>query len=485
MATTQKKSKIHVTDFLSLLATILLPCLYLYFKNVELVLFKDATTTSLFFILNGLVFFGIAYLFLKDVAKACLTTSLAILFVLTFDVIEKVFHKTLPFFYYWHIILVLLTLVFVFGMLLKRHLSTDAVTKINTVILIMFGGLILYNGVLAAPTIIKNANKEKYIKADTNLQESGKEQTTNVYLFIFDEYSGLDALNRYTSFDNSAFYDSLTSLGFTVSPHSRNETISTNLEIPNLLNLKRILTEKNFTNNAKSEALAYPTMVKLFKENGYKINLINDQGFLPTDMQGIDYAYSPQNTFTKAETFQTMVLKKTAYYPLLQVVEGNRLNEINDLFVHAEKLIAKSNSQQFTIGYFMAPHLPWVADENGNPISDSERSNGKDPSVYLGQLKYISKKIIALSEKIIAQDSDSVIILLADHGLRYPAQLQNWYGEEIENMDEENYYQTNILNAVYFKGDLIETDGLSGVNTLITTVNKLFEMDLPLVEKAE
>lgn len=401
LAAIQKKSKIHVTDFLSLLATILLPCFYLYFKNVELVLFKDAITISLFFILNGLVFFGIAYLFLKDTAKACLTSSLAIFFGLTFDIIEKIFHKTLPFFYYWHVILILLTFVFLFGVLLKRHLSTEVVTKINTVLLIMFGGLILYNGILATSTIIKNATKEKIIKVSTTLQESGKEQTTNVYLFIFDEYSGLDALNRYTNFDNSAFYDSLASLGFNVSPNSRNETISTNLEIPNLLNLNRILTEKNFTNNAKSEALAYPTMVKLFKENGYKINLINDQGFLPTDMQGIDYAYSPQNTLTKAETFQTMVIKKTAYYPLLQVVEGNRLNEINDLFEHAEKLIAKSNCQQFTIGYFMVPHLPWVVDENGNPISDSKRSDWKDPSIYLGQLKYTSKKIIALSEKII------------------------------------------------------------------------------------
>lgn len=52
-------------------------------------------------------------------------------------------------------------------------------------------------------------------------------------------------------------------------------------------------------------------------------------------------------------------------------------------------------------------------------------------------------------------------------------------------MDEENYYQTNILNAIYFKGELIDIDGLSGVNTMITTVNKLFEMSLPLVDKAE
>lgn len=485
MATIQNKTKIHVTDFLSLLATILLPCFYLYFKNVELVLFKDAITTSLFFILNGLLFFGIAYLFLKDTAKASLTASLAILFVLTFDLIEKAFHKTLPFFYYWHIIIILITLVLVFGMLLKRHLSTEVVTKINTVILIMFGGLILYNGAIAAPTIIENATREKIIKVDTTLQESGKEQTANVYLFIFDEYSGLDGLLRYTNFDNSAFYDTLASLGFNVSPHSRNETTSTNLEIPNLLNLNRILTKNNLTNNAKSEALAHPAMIKLFKEKGYKINLISDQGFLPTDMQGIDYAYSPQNTLTKAETFQTMVIKKTAYYPLLQVVESDRLNEINDLFVQAEELIAKSNSKQFTIGYFMVPHLPWVVDENGNPISDTERSNWKDTSIYLGQLKYTSKKIIALSKKIIRQDSNSVIILLSDHGFRYASHMLKWYGEEIENMDEENYYQTNILNAVYFKGKHIDIDGLSGVNTMITTINKLFEMSLPFVEKAK
>ena len=62
-----------------------------------------------------------------------------------------------------------------------------------------------------------------------------------------------------------------------------------------------------------------------------------------------------------------------------------------------------------------------------------------------------------------------------DHGARHGA---------ADNMPTRDI-RTNIFNAVYYQGDNIEIEGLTGINTLRTVLNKLFDMDyemLPLPE---
>lgn len=477
--------KVLSTDLLSLVAIVVYPCLYLYFKNINLVLFKDLVFTTLMFLLNGIVIFGIAYIFLGNVSKAFLIADISMLILLTFNILENLIIKIMPFIYFWHLVFVFLSTIALLGLLIKRKTSNEVIVKINKVTAVVFGGLILFNAILTLPSIIKNASKEKISLGDPQTQKSASDKNVNVYYFIFDEYSGLDALERYAEYDNAPFYNTLESLGFNVSPHSRNYSPSTNVEIPNLLNMSRILNESNYTNTAKGQALKYPALFRLFKENGYDINLIDDQGFLPKDVEGVDFVYSPKNNLTKVETFQTVMLKQSLYYPLLSEVDENRLAEINALFEEAENSVGKKKSNLLTFGYIMAPHLPWVVDENGNPIDASKRSDWKTPAVYLGQLKYVSNKIIELVKEIIEEDPNSVIILQSDHGLRLPIHLKKWYGEEIKDEELELFYQRNILNAVYLKGEPIDINGLSGINTLVITFNTLLEINLPFEEPSE
>lgn len=480
-----KIQKYHATDFLSLTATVVYPCLYLYFKNINLVLLRDVVFTTLIFLLNGIMIFVIVNLILRNISKSFLIANFVMFAILTFTILESLLVRIFPIFYYWHTVFVLMTVIVLIGVIIKCKSSNSVVIKINQVITAIFWGLILLNAIMAVPTIAKNINKEKISEVESQIQKGTIDKAVNVYYFIFDEYSGLDALERYTGYDNTPFYDALRALGFNVSPHSHNYSPSTNVEIPNLLNLSRILTESNYTNTSKAQALEYPALFKLFKENGYEINLIDDQGFLPKDVEGVDFVYSPKNNLTKVETFQTVMIKKSLYYPLLLSIDENRLDEINKLFAEAEKSAGKRKNNLLTFGYIMAPHLPWVVDENGNPIDDSERSNWKNPAVYLGQLKYVSTKIILLVEEILEKDPDSVIILQSDHGLRLPIHLKKWYGEEIQDEELELFYQRNILNAVYFKGESLDINGLSGINTLVTTFNELLGIDLPLEEPSD
>ena len=71
----------------------------------------------------------------------------------------------------------------------------------------------------------------------------------------------------------------------------------------------------------------------------------------------------------------------------------DRVVEINQLLRRWKTQKSAPNGSQFTFGYFMVPHLPWVVDENGKRIDGNLRTDWKNPSVYLGQLKYTSTRI--------------------------------------------------------------------------------------------
>lgn len=71
------KWKVLTTDLFSLAVTVVYPCLYLYFKNINLVQFGDVVFTTLLFLLNGIVLFGLIYLFLKDKSKSFLIANLS------------------------------------------------------------------------------------------------------------------------------------------------------------------------------------------------------------------------------------------------------------------------------------------------------------------------------------------------------------------------------------------------------------------------
>lgn len=98
--------------------------------------------------------------------------------------------------------------------------------------------------------------------------------------------------------------------------------------------------------------------------------------------------------------------------------------------------------------------------------------NWKDPSIYLGQLKYTNKQIENVVKQILKEDSDSVIIICSDHGARG--------NNEVEFPLEE---KARILMACYYRGEYHEQLlDLSGVNTLRIILDMLGFADLDLLE---
>jgi len=371
----------------------------------------------------------------------------------------------LPMLYYWHVLFLIIAIIFIASAIIKKKFSTELAESIRLIILIVFSGLILFNVVSAIPTMIK-INSDDRIEAQSDFLKGTIEANSNVYYFIFDQYGGYENLLRYTGYDNTPFYDSLEDLGFNVSKSSRGYTIETINELPNLLNLARI-NDSSMSYDLRRKNLENPLLFRLFKENGYKINLISDYGAIPTG-DYVDYLFE---TEMYEDTIENYLIKNTIYYPLLiEQYRNSRIIEVESIFQYMSKSWDIAPENLFTFAYVEFPHEPLVVDEYGKNLPLSEKYNIENPDIYLGQLKYASKKILEVVGVIVEKDPEAIIIIQSDHGYRKPPK------------GAERTFMTNILNAVYYEGEKVDIEGLSGLNTLYVVLNKFFGMDFELIE---
>ena len=477
-----------VFSILASLLVTLFPSFYLYAKNFKYLSYDDILLAVGIVTLHWFILLVVNLLLIKQANKAILATIIAILPLSLFHLGVKAMSKVFPNFYYWHGAILVICVYAILWILLISYLSEKSAKKLNMIIGLVFIGLIAINGYKPLINAFQNRgiqNKEVRTSAAIGDQETLIAKTNdlpNLYLFIFDEYSGNEALERYTGFDNKDFYKNLTNLGFNISHTSRNYTISTSVEIPNLLNLSIQTKEASVTK--KDELLANPTLFSMLKELGYDLNLINDQGFISTPKSNFKYVYAAQGRLERDESLTILLIDTSFYYPFRKESSQVRLNEVKEMVNYAGSSSQLQESNLFTLGYFLFPHLPWVVDENGNETFAEDRNNWEKPEVYLGQLKYANKLILQTVEEILKNDPDACIVLMSDHAYRQPFHLKEHYGAVIEDYHLESFYMRNILNAVYFGGDKIDIEGYSGINTLRTVLNKLYGLNLELIEES-
>jgi phosphoglycerol transferase MdoB-like AlkP superfamily enzyme len=171
------------------------------------------------------------------------------------------------------------------------------------------------------------------------------------------------------------------------------------------------------------------------------------------------------------------------YYPFYgSNDQDNEINEMEKMFAYAQESSGLQTSNLLTVGYFTFPHLPYIVDENGNKTNNVDRSNLSDPVPYLGQFKYANKKILEMVKVILENDPDSIIILQSDHGYRLPTHLSYWYGIQQYDLKTEAPFEQNILDAVYYRGQPVDIEGLSGLNTLKVVLNQLLDAGLVITK---
>ena len=474
-----KNAKDRIISILALLVTILYPCLFMYFQNVAEGNFREIFPAVGKFLLVAGVVFVLALVIVRRFSKAALYTILSMIAIMNFNTLLTALRKIIP---KMRTIYLLIILAILFAVLLRVFIKKVADGMIALKIIgLVFTILIVINFVSAIPAITNRYFSENVVENDDSITAfKFEEAKPNVYYFIYDEYGGYENLERYYDYDNEAFYDTLKGAGMNVSYSSRNtESIFTSTIVPNLMNLSYVASDDGYSidNIALTENAS---LLKLFQNNGYTVNMIDHLGFLKTagcnvlndDLEGDNIStYLINNSALKQIESVMKELYRRSHRDSTSYESYTR--SILELMEKSPEYIAK-NQPTLTIGYIQSPHDPIMFREDGSILPEDQWHDWNEKQLYIGQLKYISQNIENVIENIKKSDPDALVIIQSDHGSRYPYWMVEDYDAEVYDEQEENFYMQNILNCVYYKGETIDIEGESGINTLRKTLNYVF-----------
>ena len=130
----------------------------------------------------------------------------------------------------------------------------------------------------------------------------------------------------------------------------------------------------------------------------------------------------------------------------------------------------------------MLPHAPYIFGPNGENVTPGNSLNDEPwnpKKAHIDQIKFANKKLIPLINKILEQNSNSIIILQGDTGSAFNG---NWNSPSNDFIIE----RMSNLNAIYFPDG--NYDSFKNMNTPVNTFriifNEFFDANyLPLENK--
>ncbi|MFN2184148.1 MAG: sulfatase-like hydrolase/transferase, partial [Anaerolineae bacterium] len=233
-------------------------------------------------------------------------------------------------------------------------------------------------------------------------------------------------------------------------------------------------------------------VVRFLKDQGYTIVAL-PSGYNPTTLRGSDIRPEMGRTWNELE----VRLLCSTPIPWL----AYRGSVFDPVAAHRQKIlftlehIADTVSlpdQQFVFAHVLAPHGPFVFDENGNGIDlrgQFDLRDGveldefgqpleEDVLGYTGQLAFVNTKIRSVLEALIAQSSrPTIVILQSDHGPSWPLNMEEPGSARLRE-------RMSILNAYLLPGENRANlyEEITPVNTFRLIFNAYLGTDLELLE---
>lgn len=472
------------------------PIYFLCFQNIDELKIQDSIVPLAIYCSIAFIFLLISMLIFFKIEKAAVFTFFVMLFFMNFGLMQNLIIYVIPgFTFLWFGIVVIILLIAI-AILLKKY-DLDYLVGINIVNIVLFF-LIIVNAITAVTITsdvkkdIKNIEVEQYAKNRSNKE--------NIYFFVFDEYGGEKNLEYYCDYDNSEIKKDMESMGFNWSDNSYNtESISTDSILPNILNLNYV-TEIGGVPSYNLKYTENPVMYRFFKELGYDINIINHTGFL--DESNGNAILKNQKIGSTADE-DVHLLKLVSNQGLLPFVfsqlskikdkKGNATTEgslnvaLLDEALTASRDIYKYNTGKPTlnVAYIQSPHEPFLYDDKGDYVLLTDANDYSKTDVYINQLKYINTQMKLITENIIKNDPNSIIVFQADHGLRYAEHCMYLYKKKDFNAEVETDKMQNVLNCVYVGGKKIDIEGKSCINTWRTILNEEYGTSYEMIEPEE
>lgn len=454
---------------LEILFVSVFPVFFLFFNNIGDVRVSEFVPVASLVYITSIIGWGILSLITKSGFKGAVFTTILILLFENFQLILQIVNKIAPQVKYWHLLIVVIYLLAILIVFVSSKINQETANMILSVALIVFCSLAIINFISAVPKIFSSKN-EATVETNVVNEISKMEDMPNVYWLIFDEYSAFDVIQKYYDYSNEEFVAFLEEHKFSVSKSSVNESQQSNTILCNYAHLDYV-TDDSVSYNDRADLQKQGIVFDLFRQYGYEIDSICGGAAF-----GLDEA-TVESTSMSGETFSDLIYKNTVIYPFM----NNNSNEVAAEYDSALKrfenkdLYVNNENPRFIFSYFNLPHQPFVFDANGNEVSVLHQNDWVNKEYYLNQYIYTTMRIEKVVSSILQNDPDSVIIIQSDHSAR---SLQSESGEYLI----DKYDRRHCLNVVYFRGDDIEIEGLSGTNTLRYVFGKILNVDMPTLE---
>ncbi len=351
-------------------------------------------------------------------------------------------------------------------------------------------GLILLVLNCASIVHLLQQNSRKAVRHAVVSQEI-KEGSPDIYFIILDGYARADVLRDIYLFDNSEFIEFLTRNGFFVADESRANYSQSSLCLASTLNLNYLdeLLPPRLSNSSNRapllELINRSAAVERLRSRDYRI-VSFASGYFGTELKEVDIYLDSNRSLSE---FQKLIIRTTPLELVARAFKGKPdLEKHRDRVLNAlERLpfIKRGPAPLFVVAHILAPHPPFIFDEQGKSadlsgfflFSDGSHYHRMGPDQirqyiedYRKQTIFITRRIMAVITELLSRpEAKPVIILQSDHG---PGAYLHW----------ENPYKTNlrermsILNAIYFPTQNYRelSERTTPVNTFRVVFNEVF-----------
>ena len=361
---------------------------------------------------------------------------------------------------------------------------------------------------LSNPSQIENLDSDLHFTDSAQpkkIQPSDYTVPFDVYYIILDGYGRSDILADIYQYDNQPFIDQLKERGFFVAENSNANYNQTLLSLPSSLNME-YLQNLGFSNSTFFDLethlnfLSKSKVFNVFSEEDYFLVSFRS-GYRNVDIQNLDYFMQIDgdigakfSNFPKVYLFgheitisnhELLFLQTTILKPFIEGMVKSDIeppayqkhrNRILYIFDHLTDF-SEADGSYFIYAHILAPHPPYVFNEDGTNRMNFFPFDMRDGSQYLtfsanvnrenyislykSQLAYINQLVLETVDVILEKsETPPVIIIQGDHG---PGVYLDWESSDNTYLPE----RFGILNAYYFPDQNYENlySSISPVNT--------------------
>lgn len=430
--------------------------LFMYTTNIKEVRFIYTLLPMLILLIFVFLSLKGVNLIVGDIEKAALITTLFLFFFFAyghiFDALEIV-NYTLGVTLIRNLYLVPFFLVVWFFLAYRTaraKMEFKVVTTILNIAMVCLIGINLVNILFFELNQNSAADKVKEQLNAVDIKSGGlpeKGEMPDIYHIVLDEYAGLEAIKEIYDYDNGGFAEALRKRGFYVAEKSETLYKLTEASIASTLNMRRLKEGEE-----PYQLLRNNTVTAILKKLGYKVVVFpfNMQTvFIHSDMVPVYYKSAKG---TMINDFHLFILNNSMLRFLHDILM--RRSNFSDYYrnqtlhiLETLETVPGMEGPTFVYAHFDCPHFPFVFDENGGEVDPGHINDIRDKRYYLGQYKYISKRIIELVDILLEKSArPPVIVIQSDHGQRGNAPGNGKFRMEVGDTWK------NILNTYYLPG---------------------------------